>query len=108
MGETPTNMTLADCMDMLLDLTQKNELLTYESSGADLWEDVTKGTPQPSAQVEMFLKPGWEVRGYDNQEVSLIECTWDQYEWRIYLTDRWCHSELQQYLRNEAVKKYNL
>ena len=47
----PANMTLADCMDMLLDLTQKNELLTYESSGADLWEDVTTGTPHPSAQV---------------------------------------------------------
>ena len=47
----PANMTLADCMDMLLELSQKNELLAYESSGADLWEDVTTGTPHPSAQV---------------------------------------------------------
>lgn len=47
----PANMTLADCMDMLLELNPKNELLAYHESGAELWEDVATSTPVPEAKV---------------------------------------------------------
>ena len=47
----PANMTLADCMDMLLELSQKNELLAYDDSGAELWENVAQSTPTPPALV---------------------------------------------------------
>lgn len=47
----PANMTLADCMDMLLELSQKNELLCHDVSGSGLWEDVATSTPVSEAKV---------------------------------------------------------
>ena len=47
----PANMTLADCMDMLLELNPKNELLCHDESGAELWEDVAASKPVPEAKV---------------------------------------------------------
>ena len=51
LSHRPANMTLADCMDMLLELNPKNELLCHDESGAGLWEDVATSTPAPVAKV---------------------------------------------------------
>lgn len=54
----PANMTLADCMDMLLELNPKNELLVHDESGKELWEDVATSTPKASAKVaHLFYDP---------------------------------------------------